>query len=124
MDNRIQRFVVSRVKTWTFRTRQSPRGLAGPTLYVHNTGMPYCRIRRHGDFQPSTCELPICGARLWTRPRQRDSDCPAGWWRWTDDANLRLSSTVTPKFLPLYPTHVPRQRSLSPYISTIYSGSL
>ena len=36
---------------------------------------------------------------------------------------LRLSSAVTPKFLPLYPTHVPRQRSLPPYISTLYSGS-
>jgi hypothetical protein len=29
----------------------------------------------------------------------------------------------SPKFLPLYPTHVPRQQSLSPYISTLYSGS-
>jgi hypothetical protein len=29
----------------------------------------------------------------------------------------------SPKFLPLYLTHVPRQRSLSPYISTLYSGS-
>jgi hypothetical protein len=37
--------------------------------------------------------------------------------------DLRLCSTVTPKFLPLYPTHVTRQRSLSLYISTLYSGS-
>jgi hypothetical protein len=29
----------------------------------------------------------------------------------------------SPKFVPLYPTHVPRQQSLSPYISTLYSGS-
>jgi hypothetical protein len=36
---------------------------------------------------------------------------------------LRLCSAVTPKFLPLYPTHVPRQRSLPPYIFTLYSGS-
>jgi hypothetical protein len=38
-------------------------------------------------------------------------------------ASLRLSSTVPPKFLPLYLTHVSRQRSLSPYISPLYSGS-
>jgi hypothetical protein len=36
---------------------------------------------------------------------------------------LRLSSAVPPKFVPLYPTHVSRQQSLSPYISTLYSGS-
>jgi hypothetical protein len=36
---------------------------------------------------------------------------------------IRLCSTVPPKILPLYPTHVPRQRSLPPYISTLYSGS-
>jgi hypothetical protein len=35
----------------------------------------------------------------------------------------RLCSAVSPKFLPLYLTHVSRQRSLSPYISTLYSGS-
>jgi hypothetical protein len=29
----------------------------------------------------------------------------------------------SPKFVSLYPTHVPRQQSLSPYISTLYSGS-
>jgi hypothetical protein len=28
-----------------------------------------------------------------------------------------------PKFLSIYPTHVSRQRSLSLYISTLYSGS-
>jgi hypothetical protein len=36
---------------------------------------------------------------------------------------LRLCSAVSPKFLPLYPTYASRQRSLSPYISTLYSGS-
>jgi hypothetical protein len=36
---------------------------------------------------------------------------------------LRLASALPPKFLPLYLTHVPRQRSLSPYFSTLYSGS-
>jgi hypothetical protein len=35
---------------------------------------------------------------------------------------LILFSTVLPKFLLLYLTHLPRQRSLSPYISTLYSG--
>jgi hypothetical protein len=49
--------------------------------------------------------------------------------RYTDPVGLwltgvfRLCSAVPSKFLPLYPTHVPRQRSLSPYISTLYSGS-
>jgi hypothetical protein len=36
---------------------------------------------------------------------------------------FRLSSAVTPKFLLLYPTHVPCQRSVPPYIFTLYSGS-
>jgi hypothetical protein len=34
---------------------------------------------------------------------------------------FRLTSTVSSKFLLLYCTHVPRRRSLSPYISTLYS---
>jgi hypothetical protein len=36
---------------------------------------------------------------------------------------VRLCSAVPSKFLPLYPTHVSRQHSLSPYIFTLYSGS-
>jgi hypothetical protein len=40
----------------------------------------------------------------------------------TSSHAMRLSSAVPPKFLLLYLTHVPRQRSLSPYIST-YNGS-
>jgi hypothetical protein len=36
-------------------------------------------------------------------------------------AMLRLRSAVTPKFLPLYPTHVSRQRSLPP-ISPPYTA--
>jgi hypothetical protein len=33
-------------------------------------------------------------------------------------------SSVDSKFHPLYPTHVPRQYTLSPYISIFYNGSL
>jgi hypothetical protein len=36
---------------------------------------------------------------------------------------FRLSSAVIHKFLPLYLTYVPRQRSVPPYIFTLYSGS-
>jgi hypothetical protein len=39
------------------------------------------------------------------------------------DRTLRLCSAVSFKFLPLYPTHVPRQRSLSPYFFISRSGS-
>jgi hypothetical protein len=40
-----------------------------------------------------------------------------------DTTAFRLSSTVPPKFFLLYLTHVSHQRSLSPYIFTLYSGS-
>jgi hypothetical protein len=35
--------------------------------------------------------------------------------------NIRLSSTVSSKLLLLYPTFLPHQQSLFPYISTLYS---
>ena len=58
------------------------------------------------------------GIGVYCSPYMGYNNRGGGWKR----RPLRLCSAVTPKFLPLYPTHVTRQRSLSLYISTLYSG--
>jgi hypothetical protein len=65
-------------------------------------------------------EVEVCRwMDLGAVPPSPGSYCKGLWFA----QRLRLSSAVPPKFLPLYLTHVSHQRSLSPYIFTLYSGS-